>query len=381
MTERVHRIVGVMSGTSLDGVDCALCRCSVDGLVLERHWWTRMPGRLAGRLHAVARGEATSWECGRVHHDLGRFYARVVADGLGGDRVDAVGLHGQTVFHEPGGRSPATWQLGEPAWVAQRVGAPVVSNFRAADLASGGQGAPLATLFHVAAFSGGGEWTAVQNLGGIGNVTWMGRGEGGLRVLAFDTGPANVLLDLASRAASGGREAFDRDGRRAAAGCVDERRLRAWLAHPFLRRKPPKSTGREVFGEPFLEGILAEWPSALAQGGRDLLATLTAFTARSIAGNYRRHLPRPGPGVVSRVILAGGGSRNPVLVEAIRRALVDVLPGAQVMGSAEAGWPSEAVEAAAFAWLADRHLRGLPGNLPATTGASRSRVLGTWTPA
>lgn len=380
MGGRVHRIVGVMSGTSLDGVDCALCRCSRDDVGLERVWSRALPPRMAGRLHSVARGDATSWECGQAHHDLGRFYARVVAEGLKGERVDAVGLHGQTVFHQPARPCPATWQLGEPAWIAARVGAPVVSNFRVADMAAGGQGAPLATLFHVAAFSAHDTWTAVQNLGGIGNVTCIDRSRPGARVLAFDTGPANVLMDMAVRMATGGRETFDRDGRRAMAGRVDERRLSRWLRHPFLRRPPPKSTGREVFGEAFLSRVMEEWPEALDDGGRDLLATLAAFTARSIALNYQLHLPRPRSGREARVVLAGGGSRNPALVAGIKQAMEQALPGARVTTSPDHGWPTKAVEPAAFAWLADRHLRGLPGNLPGTTGASFARVLGCLTP-
>lgn len=370
-----------MSGTSLDAADCALCHCSREGLSLERTWTRPMPPALGRRLHAIARGEASSWECGQAHHDLGRWYADVVAGGLRDERVDAVGLHGQTVFHRPDGPRSATWQLGEPSWIASRVGAPVVSNFRSADLALGGQGAPLATSFHVAAFSAPSTWVAVQNLGGIGNVTCIDRTRARGAILAFDTGPANVLLDLAARIASEGREACDRDGRLAAAGCVDQRRLDAWLRHPFLGRRPPKSTGREVFGEPFLRRILASWPGAWDDGGRNLLATLVAFTARSIALNYERHLPAPRRGFPARVILAGGGSRNPVLVAAIRQAIQEALPGAEVSRSSDLGWPPQAVEPAAFAWLADRHLRGWPGNIPATTGARRACVLGTLTPA
>lgn len=376
----IHRVVGVMSGTSIDAVDCALCRCERERLALVRTWSRPMPRPMARRLHAIARGDATSWECGQAHHDLGRLYADVVAEGLGRTRVDAVGLHGQTVFHKPGGRSPATWQLGEPAWLARRLGVPVVSNFRAADMAAGGQGAPLATLFHEAAFSKEGAWTAVQNLGGIGNVTWIDRTRARTRRLSFDTGPANVLLDIAARLASNGRESFDRDGRRASAGHVDERRLAAWLRDPFLRRKPPKSTGRERFGEPFMARILRDWPEALADGGHDLMATLVAFTARSVALNYEWHLPPPSRGSAARVIVAGGGASNPALMSALHGALEAVLPGVELRAVADLGWPTQSVEPAAFAWLADRHLRGLPGNVPNTTGARRACMLGTLTP-
>lgn len=269
------RIVGVMSGTSIDGVDCALCSCRPGGIQLIRMWSRTFPKALAQRLHAAARGQANSWECGQLHHDLGRFYAGVIGSGLRGEAIDAVGLHGQTIYHQPR-RPSATWQIGEPAWIAERLGVPVVSNFRAADLAAGGQGAPLATLFHQMAFARPGTWTAVQNLGGIGNVTLIDASASTSpdhppRILSFDTGPANVLLDLAARLVSNGRDPYDRDGRRAAAGTIDAARLAAWLRHPFFRKAPPKSTGRELFGEPFLRQILADWPGATRDNGVDLL--------------------------------------------------------------------------------------------------------------
>lgn len=377
------RIVGVMSGTSIDGVDCALCTCRPGGIQLVRMWSRAFPGKLALRLHATARGETTSWECGQLHHDLGRFYADAIARGLRGESIDAVGLHGQTVFHQPR-RPAATWQIGEPAWIAERLGVPVISNFRAADLAAGGQGAPLATLFHKIAFARPGIWTAVQNLGGIGNVTLIDASESTSpdhppRILSFDTGPANVLLDLAARLVSNGRDPFDRNGRRAAAGIVDTTRLHVWLRHPFLRKAPPKSTGRELFGEPFLQNILADWPEATRDDGIHLLATLTEFTARSIAENYRRHLPPPPANVPARVILAGGGAANSHLLCRIEASLQAVLPTLALGTSDDLGWPRQAIEPAAFALLAAGHLWGVPGNLPETTGAAGPRILGQLT--
>lgn len=377
------RIVGVMSGTSIDGVDCALCSCRPGGIQLVRMWSRSFPKALALRLHSTARGEAKSWECGQLHHDLGRFYADAIARGLRGESIDAVGLHGQTVFHQPR-RPAATWQIGEPAWIAERLGVPVVSNFRSADLAAGGQGAPLATLFHKIAFARPGTWTAIQNLGGIGNVTLIDASASSSpdhppRILSFDTGPANVLLDLATRLVSNGSAAFDRNGRRAAAGTIDSTRLAAWLRHPFFRKAPPKSTGRELFGEPFLRGILADWPDATRDDGIHLLATLAEFTARSVAENYRRHLPVPPAGIPARVILAGGGAANPHLVRRIEAALQPVLPTLSLGTSDDLGWPRQAIEPAAFALLAAGHLWGVPGNLPETTGAAGPRILGQLT--
>jgi anhydro-N-acetylmuramic acid kinase len=370
-------MVGVMSGTSVDGVDGVLCRCQPGSVKPERGWSRKFPKALAMRLHAAARGESGAWECGQLHHDLGRFYAETVADGLAGEAIDGIGLHGQTVFHRPDRHRPATWQIGEPAWLAERLGVPVVSNFRVGDLAAGGQGAPLATLFHRIVFAERGAWTAVQNLGGIGNVTHMDftAGEAEPTVRAFDTGPANVLLDLASRAVTAGREAYDRDGRRAAGGRVDEVRLAAWMRHRFIRRRPPKSTGREEFGEPFFRAVLKEWPGAMAGGGHDLMATLTEFTAASVVENYRRHLTKPGGGK-ARVILCGGGAANGHLVRRLGERLQAWSPGVRLMTVDELGWGRQMIEPAAFALLGAYRLWGLPGNLPGTTGAAGPRLLG-----
>jgi len=374
---RALRVVGVMSGTSIDGVDCALCRCTPDQVELIRLWSSRFPTALARRLQATARGDSAAWECGQLHHDLGRFYAEVIAKGLGPDRADAVGLHGQTVFHQP--RLPAaTWQIGEPAWIAERMGLPVISNFRSADLAAGGQGAPLATLFHRVAFARRGEWTAVQNLGGIGNVTAIDGTDPSrpLQILAFDTGPANLLLDLAMRRITGGRLAYDEGGRRASRGRVNEARLARWLNHPFFRQRPPKSTGREQFGESFLEAILADWPDARTNHGSHLLATLTEFTARSIAENYRLHLPLPVGKAKARLILTGGGAANVHLTQRIGVGIRGFHPEVELVTSDALGWPRQAIEPAAFALLAAYRLWGLPGNLPETTGAAGPRLLG-----
>lgn len=369
---RPLRVLGIMSGTSLDGVDCAVCDCLPGRVALVRHWHVSFPSRLRKRLHAAARGEAASWELGQLHHDLGRFYAEAARAGLTRLRVDAVGLHGQTVFHQP--RPPAaTCQIGEPAWLVESLRVPVVANFRAADLAVGGQGAPLATLFHRVAFGRPGAFVCVNNLGGISNVTALDWRRGGRapRVRAFDTGPANMLLDLAARHFSRGRRACDRDGALAARGRVCEPLLRRWLAHPFFRRPPPKSTGREQFGEPFWRRALAA-ARAHRLSAADVLTTLTEFTARSLALNYRLHLG----GWPDRVVLTGGGAANPELVRRIATALRAWHPAVEVTDSTALGWPLAAVEAAAFALLAAYRLWELPGNLPATTGARRPVRLG-----
>jgi anhydro-N-acetylmuramic acid kinase len=368
MKERL--VLGIMSGTSIDGVDYALCRISSSGIKLRALWSARFPEGLGTTLHAAARGELKSHELAQAHHDLGRFYARHAIPPKAQCReVPAlVGLHGQTVFHNPASRRPATLQLGEPAYLVERLRVPVVSNFRAADMAAGGQGAPLATVFHQFVFARRGQHVCVNNLGGISNVTSLDWREGPRpAVLAFDTGPANVLIDLALHALSHGKLAMDRNGLWAARGTPCEPLLRRWLEHDYFRRKPPKSTGRELFGEPFLKTAMRDMRRL---SPHDKVATLTEFTARSIALNYWLHLPNP----PSRLILAGGGAANPTLVSAIKKQFAS--GEVEVLTNEVLGWPVGAIEPAAFALLAHLRMEGRPGNLPQTTGACRSAILG-----
>ena len=366
--------LGIMSGTSIDGVDYALCDITSRKLKLCALWKAPFPPPLTRRLHDAARGASSSWELAQLHHDLGRFYAHAARRFLTNRRFkpQLVGLHGQTVFHQPDAKAPATLQIGEPAYLARALRVPVVSNFRAADLAAGGQGAPLATAFHVRVFGVKGQHSCVNNLGGISNVTSIDWRRGAApRVLAFDTGPANVLIDLAVRTLTRRRLTFDRNGRRAGRGKVCHPLLAEWLKHPFFLIDPPKSTGREEFGEKFFATVLSQ-ARRRKLGIDDLLATLTEFTARSIALNYRLHL-RSAPHVV---ILAGGGAKNPVLrrgfVEALGRLGIEATVGT----TAEAGWPVASIEPAAFAWLAWLRFNGLPGNFPETTGARTSVLCG-----
>jgi anhydro-N-acetylmuramic acid kinase len=278
------------------------------------------------------------------------------------------GLHGQTVFHNPAARQPATLQLGEPAYLVERMRVPVISNFRAADMAAGGQGAPLATVFHQRVFGRRGQHICVNNLGGISNVTSLDWRQGPRpAVQAFDTGPANVLIDLAMRTLSRGKLAMDRNGSWAARGTPCEPLLHRWLGHDYFRLKPPKSTGREMFGEPFFKEAMRDMRRI---SPLDKLATLTEFTARSIALNCRLHLPTP----PSRLILAGGGAANPTLVGAIARQFAS--DEVEVLASDALGWPAKAIEPAAFAFMAHLRMEGRPGNLPQTTGARRSAILG-----
>jgi len=378
------RVLGIMSGTSLDGVDCALCAITPRRSELLQVWSTPFSLRLRRKLERVARGEATSWELAQAHHDLGRFYAAVAVaqpapstgSGRGPrQRPELIGLHGQTVFHNPAWEQPATLQLGEPSYLAETFRVPVVSNFRAGDLAVGGQGAPLATMFHLRVFGQEGRHVCVNNLGGISNVTSIHWPKGGApRVKAFDTGPGNMLIDMLARKLSGSLRALDQDGKRAAAGTPCGALLEAWMQHPFFARRPPKSTGREMFGEKFFEPAWTQMRERQLSP-KDMLATVTELTARSLAFNYGKHLG----GKPDVVILAGGGSANGHLRGRIEAALRAHYPRVSVAVTEDFGWPRASVEAAAFALLAWLRMRGEPGNVPGTTGAKRAVRLGSVT--
>ena len=379
---KAQLVLGIMSGTSIDSVDFALCAIGEDNATppswlgisirLRKRWQVKFPRALQQRLHQAAQGTATSYATAQLHHDLGRFYANAAKKVLGNARPDIVGLHGQTIFHNPSAKNPATFQLGEPAYLVETLRVPVVSNFRVADLAAGGQGAPLATLFHVAVFGQRGGHVCVNNLGGISNVTSMDWRRGAQPVVtAFDTGPANVLLDLAMRRLTGGKKSFDPDGAWAARGQAAEALLKRWLAHPYFKKQPPKSTGRELFGEPFFARILPGIAKTRLSPF-DALATLTKFTARSVALNYRLHLRSP----PQTVILTGGGAANPTLVQVIRRHLQSLAARVQVKTSEDFDWPLQSIEPAAFALLAYLRIHQRPGHLPSTTGARRTVLLG-----
>ncbi|HEX7861804.1 MAG TPA: anhydro-N-acetylmuramic acid kinase [Verrucomicrobiae bacterium] len=356
------RVLGIMSGTSIDGVDYAVCEISSPAKIKFRdHWSIPFPKSLKEQLHRAARNETTTYQLADLHHDLGRFYAK----GAGKLRVNLVGLHGQTVFHHP---AKATLQIGEPAYLSEQLRIPVISNFRAADIAAGGQGAPLATIFHRHVFAERGKHVAVNNLGGISNVTsldWRTGKEP--RLLAFDTGPGNVLIDLAAREFF--KVPFDKDGKIAARGKVNATVVARWLEHDYFAQEPPKSTGRELFGETFFRQLRKSRPRLKPA---DLLASLTKLTVASISYSYALHLAS----FPDRVVLCGGGSRNSHLVIELQRTLKLFQPDTTVTTSAEYGWDPQVIEASAFALLAWLTWHKQPGNLPTTTGAKGPRLLG-----
>ena len=312
-----------------------------------------------------------------LHFELGEAFAQAAlaacrAAGLRPDEVDAIGSHGQTVWHVPPGQgeTPSTLQLGSPAVIAQRTGITVVSDFRARDMAAGGQGAPLVPYVDYLLLADASRSRAVQNIGGIGNVTYLPAGRNPDAVIAFDTGPGNMLMDYAASRATGGRLAYDQDGRLARSGRIDPELLDAWMADPYFSLPPPKSTGRERFG---VQRAARYYDAAEARGlsAPDILATLTAFTAASIADSYRRYLPA----LPDEALISGGGARNPALLEQLALRLAPCA----VRLTDDVGLPTQAKESVAFALLAYETLHRRPGNLPAATGARFPVVLGSVT--
>jgi anhydro-N-acetylmuramic acid kinase len=366
------RCIGLMSGTSLDGIDGVLARLA-PSLQVEAHVHWPMPDALRAELLALnTAGPDELHRAALAANALAEAQAQVVLEllacaGLNASDVRAVGSHGQTVRHRPGAFDGTgyTWQLNQPALLAERCGIDVVADFRSRDLAAGGQGAPLVPAFHAQVFGRADRPRAVLNLGGIGNLTLLP--VDGSSVLGFDCGPGNALLDLWVQQHRG--EAYDADGRWAAGGRVDATLLQALLAEPFLALPPPKSTGRDLFHAAWLQDRLQQ---AAAMPAQDVQATLAEFTARAAADALQRHAP-----AVADLLVCGGGALNTDLMQRLARLLSVVA----VRSTADEGLPPMQVEATAFAWLAWAHVTRQTANLPAVTGARGPRVLGALYPA
>ncbi len=377
-------IVGLISGTSADGIDAAVCEVTgaPPGLQARIHHAITYPypDGFQRRIHRACQPEHSPVDalC-QLNADLGEHFAAaaqraIAAAGLTAADVDLIGSHGQTVWHmvQPDGRVSSTLQIGEGAIIAERTGITTVNSFRTRDVAAGGQGAPLTSYLDWLLLRHPDHWRAVQNLGGIANVTFLPPlSDADSDPLALDSGPSNALIDGAMVTLTGGAQSFDRDGALAAQGRVDEAWLQVLMAHPYYERRPPKTTGRELFGLEMAEELVSD---GRGRGLDDasIVATLTALTAESIADAYRRFAPAP----VGEIILGGGGARNPALV-AMLRARFDPVP---VRTHEDIGLDSDNKEALVFAVLAHETWHARPGAHPALTGASHGAVLGQITP-
>ncbi|UCD00195.1 MAG: anhydro-N-acetylmuramic acid kinase [Phycisphaerales bacterium] len=373
------RVIGLMSGTSADGIDAALVEITgrrVRLLVFEVFPY---PNALRRAILDLCRPESARLE-DICHYNfvLGEVFADAVVrlctgSGIGPGSIDLIGSHGQTIHHNPQGKRYAravirsTLQIGEPSVIAQRTGITTVADFRPGDMAVGGQGAPLVPYADYVLFSHSRRCRAVQNIGGIANVTFLPSGGKENDVIAFDTGPGNMIIDGMVRLFSRGKKHYDQNGVMSAQGTVDRKLLKEMLRHPFLRRRPPKSTGREEFGDEFVEHIY-RLACKRSLAGVDVVATVTAFTAETVACAYRRFLPSQ----PDELILCGGGAHNKTLVEMLQSKLPEV----KMLSSEDFGVSIDAKEAVSFAILAWATIKGKANNVPSATGAAGPVILG-----
>jgi len=384
MTPRKMIVAGVMSGTSADGIDVALVQISPGRarptLTLLAHEGYAYSAALRRAVLAAMNAERTATaELARLNWRLGLEYALAVRRTTEKHKIkiDLVGCHGQTLYHQgtsasyAGASFACTWQAGEAAVLAQQLGVPVASNFRPADMAAGGQGAPLVPLLDYVLFADRKRGRVLQNIGGIANLTAIPADAPSHELLAFDTGPGNMIIDALAQELFGKK--YDRNGAIAARGMILADVVESELRLPFYRLAPPRSAGREQFGREYAARFLAACRK-LSRRPEDALASATALTAESIARSYRRFVHARMLGKPVDYILSGGGAHNATLVEMLTSRLGPL--GCELTSSSVHGLPVEAKEAAAFALLAWMTWHRLPGNVPAATGARRPVILG-----
>ncbi|MBM3737967.1 MAG: anhydro-N-acetylmuramic acid kinase [Acidobacteria bacterium] len=376
------RVAGIMSGTSLDGIDMAVVDIARSGKLSKvvTHSTSPYPAAVREALMAVSNKDCHTRDISRLNFLLPELYAKALRDlcvreSMPLDSIGLIGCHGQTIFHEDvpaavGGKYKvaSTLQIGDGCVLAERTGIPVVSNFRTRDMAAGGRGAPMVPYADLMLFGHPKRGRVSLNLGGIGNITSLPPGAKAGDVIAFDTGPANMVMDLLMEHHTGGRLTYDKGGRYSAEGRVDQELLERLLADPYYRRKPPKTTGREQYGREFIQAFLDRGLSP-----QDSVATACRLTACTVAlaiGRFVR--PRH---VVDDLIVGGGGVRNPELMSHLR----ELLQGVQVLTTNDFGIDSDAKEAIAFALMAHATWCKRPGNIATATGAKRAVVLGTVT--
>ena len=383
----VRRVVGLMSGTSVDGIDAALVEIGgtdeapeVRLVAFEDRPW---PEKVRRQIFPLFRPEtATVDKIGYMNFLMGEIYAQSVSSvvekaGLTLADIDLIGSHGQTIWHAPevcgkdGFPVRFTVQIGEGSVIAARTGVPTVSDFRVADMAVGGQGAPLVPFSEYLLYRRPGETILLQNIGGIGNMTVLPGDEGPEAVYAFDTGPGNMIIDAVVSALTGGAKTYDAGGAMAAEGRVDEALLAMLQQDPYYDMPLPKTTGRELFGVQYVGKIL-DYQRAHGLSDADVLATVTDLTAWSIADGYARYvLPRR---QAAELVVGGGGSYNATLLGFLRTRFAPY--GVEVRTQEDLGWSSDAKEAVAFALMADCCVREKPNVLPSVTGAKAAAIMG-----
>ena len=357
---KTMRVLGIMNGTSLDGVDFVLVDIVKTKLscAFKKIKSFSFSNELRGKLSLAASHKMEVDQLALLHHELGRFYATCFKK-LNFGKIDLIGLHGQTVFHRG---KVASLQIGEPSYLAAMAKCPVVSDFRVADIALDGQGAPIATFFHQNIFGSLAKKLSVHNLGGISNLTLI---SGGQVVQGFDTGPANMLMDLEIQRSTAGKKKFDHQGKLAKSGTAKLELVQDMMTHPYFNRRAPKSCGREEFGIHFLIKYDAEFRTMTLA---DRLATLTEFIAQSVVRSYQKHADF----IPTEIIFCGGGVHNTFLLEIIKM----YMPETKISTVADYGWPSQSIEGAAFALLAAAKVLNKPSNIPQSTGAKKKISLG-----
>jgi anhydro-N-acetylmuramic acid kinase len=388
--DKEMRVLGMMSGTSADGIDVALVRVSGAPpnlkAQLENHYHAAFPDYVRDTILRLANGEPTSTaEISELNFQVGEEFARAAIKScqkwrVSLDKISLIGSHGQTVFHMGSAarfqgkvRAPSTLQIGEASIIAERTGIPTISDFRTADMAAGGQGAPLIPFVDYMLYRDELRGRVALNIGGIANVTVIPAGARLEDVFAFDTGPGNMIADALVERFSRGRAAFDRDSHMALSGRTIPELLVRLMRDPYLRKKPPKTCGREQFGAAFARTVIA-WGNQHHAGAADLIRTATVFTSLAIADAFRRFIvPRA---KVHELIVAGGGASNPLMMAQLAASL----PGIDVVRASRFGVPVEAKEAYGFALLAYETYHGRPSNVPSATGAKHAAVLGKLSP-
>lgn len=387
---KTKKVIGLMSGTSADGVDAALVEIKgcgletgVNLLAFETYPFPKQIRKSIFKASSIS--SSTIDLISGLNFYLGEIFAKAAIDiakqgNVDLSNVDLIGSHGQTIYHNPDPNNDphygivSTLQIGEPSIIAERTGVTTVADFRPRDMAAGGIGAPLSSYVHFLLFRDINNTRVVHNIGGISNLTLIPGGGDMSKVMAFDTGPGNMVIDGVTSIMTNGEKGWDEDGILARRGKIDKDLLSGFMKHPFLTKPPPKSTGREDFGDLYIREVVRMGKDK-GINGDDLISTVTAFTAESILLNYRLFIfPEHGP---AEVVFCGGGTKNPVLMDMLKDGLKPIC----IKETDYYNIPSETMEAVIISVLANETISGVPSNVPSATGARRKVILGKIIPA